>query len=97
MDVPFAALGAADGVCDVARDVLVVVPLAPAGFVGPTEMTTAPSGRTMPGRKTVCELTDPALPAVAFTSDHSRPGFVRMGFLPITRFTLWSRAARRDA
>ena len=31
------------------------------------------------------------LPAVAFTSDHSRPGFVRMGFLPITRCTLWAR------
>jgi hypothetical protein len=32
----------------------------------------------------------PDLPAVAFTSDYSRPGFVRMGFLPITRFTLWA-------
>jgi hypothetical protein len=31
----------------------------------------------------------PDLPAVAFTSDYSRPGFERMGFLPITRFTLW--------
>lgn len=33
------------------------------------------------------------LPAVAFTSDMSRPGFVRMGFLPVTRFTLWWRRA----
>lgn len=33
------------------------------------------------------------LPAVAFTSDMSRPGFVRMGFLPVTRFTLWWRPA----
>ena len=33
----------------------------------------------------------PALPAVAFTSDDSRPGFVRMGFLPITRCSLWVR------
>lgn len=33
------------------------------------------------------------LPAVAFTSDMSRPGFVRMGFLPLTRFTLWWRPA----
>jgi hypothetical protein len=31
----------------------------------------------------------PRLPAAAFTSDDSRPGFVRMGFLPVTRFTLW--------
>lgn len=34
---------------------------------------------------------DPALPAVAFTSDHSRPGLEGMGFVPITRFTLWAR------
>jgi hypothetical protein len=33
----------------------------------------------------------PDLPAVAYTSDDSRPGFVRMGFLPVTRFTLWWR------
>ncbi|MGH9036237.1 MAG: hypothetical protein ACRD0O_10775, partial [Acidimicrobiia bacterium] len=33
----------------------------------------------------------PKLPAVAFTSDDSRPGFLRMGFLPITRFTMWAR------
>lgn len=31
----------------------------------------------------------PDLPAVAFTSDYSRPGFLRMGFLPLQRFTLW--------
>ena len=30
----------------------------------------------------------PDQPAVAFTSDDSRPGFVKMGFLPVTRFTL---------
>jgi hypothetical protein len=35
----------------------------------------------------------PDLPAVSFTSDYSRPGFVRMGFLPITRFTLWAIVA----
>jgi hypothetical protein len=33
----------------------------------------------------------PDLPAVAYTSDYSRPGFIRMGFLPFTRFTLWAR------
>lgn len=32
----------------------------------------------------------PRLPAVAFTSDDSRPGFLRMGFLPILRLTLWA-------
>jgi hypothetical protein len=30
----------------------------------------------------------PDLPAVAFTSDDSRPGFVKHGFLPLMRFTL---------
>jgi hypothetical protein len=33
----------------------------------------------------------PDLPAVAYTSDFSRPGFVHMGFLPLTRFTIWLR------
>ena len=33
----------------------------------------------------------PDQPAVAFTSDDSRPGFVKMGFLPVTRFTLLVR------
>jgi hypothetical protein len=33
----------------------------------------------------------PDEPSVAFTSDDSRPGFVRMGFLPMTRFTLLVR------
>jgi hypothetical protein len=33
----------------------------------------------------------PDLPAVAYTSDFSRPGFLRMGFLPIARCTLWIR------
>ena len=29
------------------------------------------------------------LPAVAVTSDDSRPGFVKLGFLPVQRMTLW--------
>jgi len=36
---------------------------------------------------------DPSLPALAYTSDDSRPGFERMGFLPILRFSLWLRAS----
>ena len=31
------------------------------------------------------------LPAVAVTSDDSRPGFVKLGFLPVQRMTLWLR------
>jgi hypothetical protein len=37
----------------------------------------------------VAEAAD--LPAVAFTSDDSRPGFLKLGFLPMTRFTLLVR------
>lgn len=33
----------------------------------------------------------PDLPAVAFTSDDSRPGFVRLGFVVVRRLTLWLR------
>lgn len=33
----------------------------------------------------------PDLPAVAYTSDDSRPDFLRMGSLPLARFTLWVR------
>jgi hypothetical protein len=35
----------------------------------------------------------PDLPAVAFTSDFSRPGFEAMGFLVVSRCTLWLRPA----
>ena len=34
----------------------------------------------------------PSLPAVAYTSDYSRPGFERMGFVPTIRFTMWAMA-----
>jgi hypothetical protein len=36
----------------------------------------------------------PHLPAVTFTSDDSRPGFVAMGFLPVVRLTMWGRGGR---
>ena len=36
----------------------------------------------------------PDLPAVAYTSDDSRPGFVRLGFLALFRLTLWFRPPR---
>jgi GNAT superfamily N-acetyltransferase len=36
----------------------------------------------------------PDLPAVAFTSDDSRPGFVRLGFLPVQRATFWAVVSR---
>jgi hypothetical protein len=34
------------------------------------------------------------LPAVAFTSDYSRPGFEHLGFVSVLRFTLWARQGR---
>lgn len=34
----------------------------------------------------------PELPAVAFTSDYSRPGFEHLGFVAAFRFTLWTRS-----
>jgi hypothetical protein len=33
----------------------------------------------------------PELPAVSFTSDYSRKGFEKLGFLPVSRLTLWLR------
>jgi hypothetical protein len=38
----------------------------------------------------------PGLPGVAFTSDFSRPGFLRMGFLPVSRLTLWVLPPSQD-
>lgn len=35
----------------------------------------------------------PDLPAVAFTSDFSRPGFEHLGFVSVMRFTMWLRTA----
>jgi hypothetical protein len=34
----------------------------------------------------------PDFPAVAFTSDYSRPGFEHLGFVSLLRFTMWARA-----
>jgi hypothetical protein len=39
----------------------------------------------------------PDQPAVAFTSDDSRPGFVQLGFLPVMRFSFLVRPAHRVA
>jgi hypothetical protein len=35
----------------------------------------------------------PDQPAVAFTSDYSRPGFEHLGFVSMLRFTMWHRSA----
>ncbi|MDP8907855.1 MAG: GNAT family N-acetyltransferase [Chloroflexota bacterium] len=36
-------------------------------------------------------LADPSLPAALIASDPGRPVYERMGYIPITRFTLWHR------
>jgi hypothetical protein len=36
-------------------------------------------------------LADPALPAVLLASDPGRPVYQRMGYLPLTRWTMWHR------
>jgi len=39
-------------------------------------------------------LAEPALPAVLIASDDGRPVYERMGYLPVTRFTLWIGSRR---
>jgi hypothetical protein len=39
-------------------------------------------------------LADPARPAALLASDLGRGVYERMGFLPLLRFTLWSRERR---
>jgi hypothetical protein len=77
-----------------------VVPPATRGYVGgrvvpPALAATLPAAR----RRGVwaamvwARVDDGAdLPAMAYTSDHSRPGFLRMGFLPVAHTCLWFRA-----
>lgn len=64
------------------------------GLVNLCMAATLPTARRLGAwRRLVAErVADaPELPAVAFTSDDSRPGFIRLGFLPLLRFTLWAR------
>jgi hypothetical protein len=42
----------------------------------------------------VATLAEPSLPAGLVASDLGRPVYERMGYLPVSRFTLWMRGAR---
>ncbi len=54
----------------------------------------AARGRGYGAALTVCASTiDPALSAVLITSDLGRPVYERMGFLAVTRWTIWHRPA----
>jgi hypothetical protein len=55
---------------------------------------TLPSGRRRGvwAQLVAARVNDEAhLPAVAITSDDSRPGFTKLGFLPVQRMTMWLR------
>ncbi|MDT4977821.1 MAG: hypothetical protein QOG98_3579, partial [Pseudonocardiales bacterium] len=38
-------------------------------------------------------VVDASLPAVLFASDSGRPVYERLGYLPVSRWTLWHRPA----
>ena len=42
-------------------------------------------------------LADPTRPAMLIASDQGRPVYERMGYLPLFRFTLWSRTREGNA
>ena len=41
-------------------------------------------------------MAEPDLPAVLLASDPGRPIYARMGYLPVTRFSLWVRPSKRE-
>lgn len=66
------------------------------GIVNLCGAATLPAARRRGAWRSLVEArlaAGPDLPAAAFTSDDSRPGFVAMGFVPVARFTLWRRPA----
>ena len=70
-----------------------------AGIVDVTLVGTVPGARrrgygaALTWRAT---LADPSLPALLLATDEGRPHYERMGFLPLFRFTLWSRERPGD-
>jgi hypothetical protein len=69
-----------------------------AGVVGVNFVATLPHerrrgyGEAVTWRATMAE---PGLPAVLLASDPGRPVYARMGYLPVTRFSLWVRPPQR--
>ena len=76
------------------RDVAVGMGYVAHGCVNLCGAATLPSARGTGawGALVRARVADAAqLPAVAFTSDYSRPGFEHLGFVSVMRFTLWTR------
>ena len=68
-----------------------------AGVVGVNFVATLPHERRRGYGEAVtwrATMADDALPAVLLASDAGRPVYARMGYLPVTRFSLWVRPSR---
>ena len=80
-------VGAVDG-----RDVTVASAFTHSGVTQVEMVATHPDGRGRGYGAAVtwrAALADPTVPAVLIASDHGRPVYERMGFIPLTRWTLW--------
>ena len=85
-------IGSADGV-----DVAVGMGHVSHGCVNLCGAATLPAARRTGawGALVRARLQDAAdLPAAAFTSDYSRPGFEHLGFVSVLRFTMWVQSQR---
>ena len=68
-----------------------------AGVVGVNFVSTLPHERRRGYGEAVtwrATTADPDLPAVLLASDPGRPVYTRMGYLPVTRFSLWIRPSQ---
>jgi hypothetical protein len=71
-----------------------------AGVVGVNFVATLPHERRRGYGEAVtwrATTADPELPAVLLASDPGRPVYTRMGYLPVTRFSLWVRPSERPS
>ena len=70
------------------------------GVVGVNFVATLPHERRRGYGEAVtwrATMAAPALTAVLLASDSGRPVYARMGYLPVTRFSLWVRPSRRPS
>jgi len=70
-----------------------------AGVVGVNFVATLPHERRRGYGEAVtwrATMAAPELPAVLLASDPGRPVYTRMGYLPVTRFSLWVRPSQHS-